>query len=164
MPTEDTETLASVLERLETTISIASLGYMPDTDKPREQRWPHFAYRVTVLRGGQSYATDYKSGIGHAKTMPDTYRRDLPEHQRREAWYGEWRTPIHPTVADVVASLMVDAQCGAETFEGYCDSMGLDTDSRKAFDTYLLCQAALNGCRLVFGEHFEAVAAACQDY
>lgn len=41
----------------------------------------------------------------------------------------------------VIASVVRDAEFGEDTFDGFCDSLGYDTDSRSALETYLTCQA-----------------------
>ncbi len=64
--------LDAICRQLELRLSAALLGYRNEADKPHDKRWPHFAWRVTVLRGPDgSYSTDYNTGIGHAKPMPE---------------------------------------------------------------------------------------------
>lgn len=154
--------LAALLERLETTVTVAYLGYQLDKAGPKP--WPHFAWRVTVMRNGEGYSTDYRTGVAHAKPMPVRFRDDLPEHARLEAWRNDKRAPVWPSVADVVASLASDARSATDTFESFCSEMGYDTDSRRALDTYLACQGALNACRRLFREHFDAVVGSAAEY
>lgn len=160
--TDQPTRLQSCLDSLGVTL----LGYQPETDKPRDKRWPHFAWRVTVSRNGESYSSDYRTGIGHAKPMPDSYatRSGFTVQQALTEWYNSPRNWNVPTSADIVYSLMSDAQFGSETFEDFCSNCGYDTDSRKAFETYLACQGALNGMRRLFRDHFDAVLDAIQDY
>lgn len=146
------------------TLDATLLGYVADNDKPRDKRWPHFAWRVTITRGDQSFATDYRTGTGHAKPLPDGYRRDLNESARLEAWFSDKRTPIVPTVASALSSLLSDTQTGLDTFDEYCSSFGLDTDSRKALDTYLACQTIGSAIRRVLRELYSAACEAAQDY
>jgi hypothetical protein len=156
--------LQTKLDSLGVTLSLAFLGYQPETAKPKADRWPHFAWRVTLQRGSESYSSDYRTGIGYAKPMPKGWRHSLPDREAKELWLKQPKNAIPPTSADIAYSLMSDAQFGSETFEDFCANCGYDTDSRKAFDTYLACQGALNGMRRLFREHFEAVADATQDY
>lgn len=50
--------------------------------------------------------------------------------------------PIPPALADVLYSLLSDADAGSRTFNEFCDDYGYDADSRRALDTYLECQQA----------------------
>jgi hypothetical protein len=156
--------LQSCLDSLGVTLSLAFLGYQPEADKPKADRWPHFAWRVTLQRGGESYSSDYRTGVGHAKPMPKNWRHSLASHEAQAEWYNSPRNWNVPTSADIAYSLMSDAQSGSDTFEDFCSNLGYDTDSRKAFDTYLACQGALNGMRRLFREHFDAVLEATQVY
>ena len=146
------------------TLSATLLGYVPDNVTPRDKRWPHFSWRVTITRGDHSHTTDYRTGIGHAQPLPDHYRRDLAEPARREAWFNRHSTPVVPTVASVLHSLLSDAQTGLDTFDEYCSSFGLDTDSRKALDTYLACQTIGVVIRRLLGELYQPACEAAQDY
>lgn len=146
------------------TLSATLLGYVPDNDTAPDKRWPHFSWRVTVTRGDRSLTTDYRTGVGHAKPMPDHYAQGLAEYARRTAWLKRYSTPIAPTVASVLYSLLSDAQTGLDTFDEYCSSMGLDTDSRKALATYLECQTIGVGVRRMLGELYQAACEAAQDY
>lgn len=148
--------LQALLERLEVKLSVALVGYMPGGD------WPHFEWRATLSRGDRSFTTAYKTGVGHVRPMPTRWLDNLPEHERPRRWLEDYRAPLAPTPASVAASLMSDAGAGLDTFAGYCSEFDLDTDSRRALDTYLACQAALTAMRRMFGEHFHAVADAAQ--
>jgi hypothetical protein len=157
--------LQSLLDSLGVTLSLAFLGYQPETAKPKADRWPHFAWRVTLTRNGESYSSDYRTGIGHAKPVPTRYADNFATKTAAEAnWFSNVKNVNKPTSADITYSLMSDAQSGSDTFEDFCSNCGYDTDSRKAFDTYLACQGALNGMRRLFREHFDAVSEATQDY
>jgi hypothetical protein len=69
-----------------------------------------------------------------------------------------------PQVADVVFSLVMDSSAADTTFEDWCSECGYDTDSRKALETYLLCQSNGTQIRKLLGKHFAAVRKAAQNY
>ena len=48
--------------------------------------------------------------------------------------------PIKLDTDGVIASIVLDAECGEDTFDWFCESLGYDTDSRSALETYLTCQ------------------------
>lgn len=119
-------------------------------------QWPHFAWTVTL----KGIAIDYKLGIGHSKVArirPNTgymridHRQIKPTiiHQIKKAGiYGTESLYIKkPKYRDVIYSLALDAQCGSDTFEDFCSNLGYDTDSRKALETYLECQTAVQKLR-----------------
>jgi hypothetical protein len=49
--------------------------------------------------------------------------------------------PVNPKALDVLFSLTIDASACDESFSDWCSNFGYDTDSRKALDLYLKCQA-----------------------
>ena len=61
---------------------------------------------------------DYYTGIGHRKND----------------------RPVKPNIEDFLYSLTMDSGAINESFYDWCDNYGLDTDSRKALDTYEQCQ------------------------
>lgn len=52
---------------------------------------------------------------------------------------------IPPQLAEVLYSLQVDCQVGAETHGEFCSNLGYDPDSIKAQDIYRCCQVILDG-------------------
>jgi len=88
--------------------------------------WEHDAWLVII--NGQK--VDYKTGLG------------LRMKSSFEKGSLMWREPkpTPPKIDDVIYSLLSDYDAGQENFNDFCSSFGYDTDSRKAFDTYLACQ------------------------
>ncbi len=116
--------------------------------------WGHFEWSVTLICGEQSFTTAYRTGLGH---------RDC-DSVRAKRWILDPRAPKRPSLADVVSSLLSDAQCSADSFEDFCADCGYDTDSRKALETYLACQTIGTAVRRLFGAKYSAVCDAAQDY
>lgn len=56
------------------------------------------------------------------------------------------RKPKTPQPADVLHSIILDSSSCNQSFEHWCSDLGYDSDSRKAFATYELCQK--NGDKL----------------
>lgn len=149
-------TLDALCRDLKLTCSAALLGYEPDTSTPKDKRWPHFEWRVKLAIGDRWHLTEYKTGTGHINKRPP--------HYSESEWLADRRAPTVPTAAAVLASLLSDAQCAADTFEDFCSNLGYDTDSRKALETYLACQATGTAMRRFLGEHYQAVCDAAADY
>lgn len=158
--------LDDLCKSLEIAVHARLEGYKPETDKPKDKRWPHFAWRVTLSRGDRSHTTDYRTGIGHAKKLPAPGHFAPMEHdsKRLQLWLNKPGVAVAPTAADVLSSLLSDAQSGMDTFEDFCGNLGYDTDSRAALDTYLACQATVAPLRRLLGEHWKAVAEAAGDH
>ena len=103
-------------------------------------------WSVTIARNGGEYQTEYTQGPGlrhHRGGKPI----DLP-YVRVTVHQAAMNTRTIPdavTLADVMSSLVMDAQCVADgqTFEDFAGDMGYDTDSREAERVY-------NGCRDVY--------------
>lgn len=93
-------------------------------------KWEHDAWKVTLRFQGRQLTTDFRSGTGHG---------------------GK-----EPSPADVLASLILDADCGDRSFEDFCGDLGYDPDSRKAERIWKACKRTAPKVRRLLGEHFEA--------
>lgn len=133
------------------------VGYMPDESSPKDKRWPHFAWRVTLTRSDQSFTTDYSTGTGHAKPVPRTFQGTDRE------WLANPKSPVPPTAANVLSSLLSDAQCASDSFDDFCGNFGYDTDSRKALAIYLECQTIGTAMRRLLGNVFDAACEAARN-
>jgi len=65
-----------------------------------------------------------------------------------------------PTAADVLSSLVLDTQCGEESFEDFCADLGYDPDSRKAERIWAQCHKIAPKVRRFLGDSFDAIAQA----
>jgi hypothetical protein len=83
--------------------------------RDHEDSWQFDNWRVSVHYQGRQFALDYRMGVGHNGRKPG--------------------------LAEVVAAVLRDAEMGAETFEGWCDELGENTDSRKAERIWQACVA-----------------------
>lgn len=96
-----------------------TISYLGQT---KRDRWDCDAWIVTIYpkdtpkANGQSF--EYFTGLGHRKN-------DKPKA---------------PKMADVLYSLTSDSYACQISFEEWCSTYDYDTDSRKALETYLLCQ------------------------
>jgi len=96
----------------------------------------------------KSESFDFRMGIGYCKK--DRFGRTIP---------------TAPHAADVLCSLILDSLACNVSFNEWCDMFGYDTDSRKALETYLLCQQNTEKMRNVINaETIKALEIALQDY
>lgn len=146
----------------DTDSQLAALGFSlsaqyvkPDhVDKDTQLHW-----RVALAFNDRGFwEGDFRAGRGHCPG----YRRNLPRHEKEKLLHAELKTglrhfcagighmiiryrvngksiPILPKLSDVVASLLLDSRLGEVLFDDFCSVLGLDTDSRKAYETWLLC-------------------------
>ena len=70
---------------------------------------------------------EYFTGTGHRKPNKNSWDRTP--------------VPVAPHMAGVLHSLILESSACEESFNEWCDNYGCDTDSRKALETYLACQA-----------------------
>lgn len=121
--------------------------------KREEDGWPHFEWRVTLTRGDQKRVLPYRMGLAHVQTLCGKPLRMFGKFVDRPCSHvrcqGEPK-PTPPDLYSVLCSLKADATMG-EGFDEWCGNYGLDTDSRKAMDTYLACQASEAESRRLFG-------------
>lgn len=83
--------------------------------RPDADQWDKSAshWRVTLRRNGQSMMLDYSMGAAHT---------------------GE------PELSYVLNAVMRDSEYAGESFADFCDSLGYDQDSRKAYRTWQACK------------------------
>jgi hypothetical protein len=110
-----------------------------------------FHWLVTLTYQGRTFTTSYKTGCGHVDKASGMATLNQKHDIKRVR---------EPNAADVLSSLCSDAQAGAESHEDFCSNFGYDTDSRKALDIYLRCQAIGRDVRKLLGSDFEAFASA----
>lgn len=111
------------------------------------QGWEHFAWRVTLWYAKRTLETTFRTGTGHVRPAPE--------------WIGgkrQPRIPVPPSAADVLHCLCSDARAGEATFADFCTDFGYDTDSRKALEIYLNCQAEGPKLRTLLGADFDIFA------
>lgn len=106
--------------------------------KIKRDNWDCFAWSVHL----KDQTFDYYTGLGHATKSvgymglkPKTLARKVirSTNDRDEVIF------IHiPKLKDVLHALALD--CTNENFHDWCSNFGCSTDSRKALETYLLCQ------------------------
>ena len=123
-----------------------SMVYCGETT--RDNNWQCDAWKITLTAGKISKVFEYYTGVGH-----------------RAALNLNNRVPIFPAAADLLYSLQIDAETCEQSFDSWCSEYGYDTDSRKALETYLLCQQ--NGMKynqLFSRQQREAIAEMLQDY
>jgi hypothetical protein len=143
--------------KLEVTFGLPTpqAGYKPRRNDPKSPQPTILRYTVPVTVGG--FSTTYSYPVnGNAYYGSAIHRSGVDMG-------GEWvavppRSSL-PKVGDVLSSLLQDAHSGTDTFADFCSNFIYDTDSRKAFDVYLACQAALMAMQRAFGPD---LGAACE--
>lgn len=153
--------------------------YMGETRKAFGETNSHpmdkWSVRFTVRDGRAAHEEfEFFTGLGHRSKVEDT-----PEGRRvAESLKGSIRTsiaweearkrfckPKAPHPADVLHSVILDSDAVGKSFESWCSDFGYDSDSRKAFDTYMACQKNSDKLARVFDATARrAIAEAVQDY
>jgi hypothetical protein len=114
--------------------------------------YEHNCDKYKVVLGYQSF--DYYQGVGHRVATWGVVSNKRLVRSGKSVKGGKNHAYliycILPTSASVLHSLLLDAQCGNDLFEDFCDNYGYDTDSRKAFNIYQSCQDTAIKLRKVF--------------
>lgn len=129
-------------------------------------------WRVTFMRGGRAFSTDYTQGIGY---LPEHlqpqfgggYSLLMAEEIVRTCEEGKAPTPIGgyqnwnnvfrvalkaPTARDVLESLALDSDVDDfRSYDEWASECGYDEDSRKGERVYNECQLLAREMRAVFG-------------
>lgn len=124
-----------ILARAAVTFAVRYVG-----ETVRDDNWKCDAWRVGFTKGRANYGTDYFTGLGLRKPQR------FPEHH---ALYVPGK-PQTPRAADVLHSLLLDAEAINASFSDWCSDFGADDDSIAAFNTYRACCKCAEGLRAVF--------------
>ncbi len=130
---------SELAQALETTNIKLSAVYVGEDET---DGWKHDLWKVEIARDGKTFQTSYKTGLGHRKAP--SYDKNRPR-------------PIKPELADVVSSLLSDAQSGQMSFDEFCGEFGYDSDSRKALATWEACVSTAGPLRRVLGVDFDTL-------
>ena len=122
--------------------------------KVEDKEWPHFLWNVTItMMDKRGYWTmPYKTGIGLVE-------------KPKNSWAGVKDYPKKPTNADIMYSLLLDADAANESFSSWCDNFGYDDDSIKALNIYkVCCEEAVTLRKTFTRDQVEAMQKALEDY
>lgn len=130
--------------------------------------WECDAWRCTFTTrdGKTSESFDYFTGLGHrAPATPEQKQSAERGFQGLSANDKAGRTsygrrylaeveklckPQAPHPADVLHSLLLVSDVVGQSFASWCDDLGMDSDSRKAYATYEACQENADKLARVF--------------
>ena len=110
----------------------------------------HICDKYVVIIEGQDF--EYSCGIGHRTELnlfkKQEFQRIINKNPRKDKanlylYIDELKAVSKPkplNIDDVLYSLILDSQAGAESFDDFCDNFGYDNDSIKANEIYKACQ------------------------
>jgi hypothetical protein len=171
--------LMNAIEALEISLEFTFVPFSQSRNKAEKNR--SLNWRVTLkVRGRAIFTTDYGAGIAHCpsyrQTLTGRMSNDEAEAIKYETETGFARRPsaeyfpkgkaINPDPCDVLYCLASDADVlNYSNFEEWAESLGYDTDSRKAEKTYRACLETALALRNGLGdEGLRVLQEACQDY
>ena len=138
------KTLSKVLNK-EFEFSVKHIGLEYD-----ENFWLKDSYIITINK--QRF--EYFQGIGFRESKnklrltKDAFNKwtkfsSIKENDAYDYLVTQLNSCSKPKVInidDVLHSLILDSQCGSETFSDFCDNFGYDNDSIKHLNIYLECE------------------------
>ena len=110
----------------------------------------HIHDKYIVIINQQDF--EYSCGIGHRIELDrfkrETFQKLMNRNPKKEKanlylYIDELKAVSKPkplNIDDVLYSLILDIQAGAESFDDFCDNLGYNNDSIKANDIYKACQ------------------------
>lgn len=109
---------------------------------------------------------DFEFGASAPYSSLDDWQREATGYTvtigygRRTARFDYFTGPAiteDPTLSDVMACLVLDAECGSRDFEDFAAEMGYDTDSRRAYGIWQACQRTADKLAHLFGSDLSEV-------
>lgn len=187
------ETAAQRIERVAYELGLTMTAEFVPFSKSRNaaEKWQSLNWKVSLKRKGEQplpcvswdvLTTEYSAGVARCPAYKATWHHSKKwEKEKALAWecengkaahinnYGEVTRagpPLQPNFADVIASLVRDYNVLDEgSFENWAESLGYDTDSRKAEAIHRACVDIALKLRAAIGDDGMAkLRAACQDY
>lgn len=140
------------------------------------EKHPSLNWRVTLHKGWRAFlTTDYMAGSGHCPSYKQgrltvdedaTIKQECQTGRKCRNVHGLPGEAINPKLADVLCSLVRDGDAiEFDSFEDWADSLGEDTDSRKAEAVYRACLDTGLKLRNALGEDgLKRLREALQDY
>lgn len=89
--------------------------------------WGCFAWNTEFRRSGATLEQSFYCGLAHVTKPKSEFVSPRP---------------VPPCAADVLYSVLSDAEALGESFVNWCANYGFDSDSLRAFDTYRECCAS----------------------
>lgn len=125
IPTENLPQEKTALQKQIEDLSY-EVWHIRDPVKSKSDNWSETADQWW-FRFKNDMTFDFYTGVGH--------------RNRKRDWGGNILTfPVKPKIDSLLASLVSDSVIAGQSFEWFCADLGMDTDSRKALETYLACQ------------------------
>lgn len=175
---EARELVAQILASKGIKFECVSLGERIDPWDNGDRRHKMDAWNVTMSRefNGQRIMQhfDFFTGdglrkrpknpvTGKERRNPFNARTQRLDHQHWERRYPA--RPVAPHPADALQCLLLDSSASEQTFASWCDELGYDSDSRKAYATYEACQQSADKLAKLFDHEARAqLRDALQDY
>ena len=151
------EAVAEYLLSINVKFSAIHRGEAKDGD------WEHDLWYCSFNRGlkARQMELEYRTGTGHRVVMKG-YGSNPGNLRPGTIGYANWKrqlpmTAVAPSAASVLHSVVMDSSADSEPFGDWCSNLGYEEDSRKALETYLLCQAQSQMFRKAF-DHAERAA------
>lgn len=155
---ETKKTLSDYLETIGFEYSVEYKG------EQTRDKWQCDAWLFTVGAG----EFDYYTGLGYRRLSDYDRNRvehsyPLPRHPRTVHYMNyvaaleKAKKPVPPPIAGLLYSIIMDGMACDMTFEDWCGDLGYDTDSRKALETYLLCQSTSAKYKKIFKSEQRAI-------
>lgn len=139
---------------------------------------------IITFTGFKSETFDYMMGTGHRVDTSKSYPYNRLNHKQLKALKdlrnlidqktvsfpldgspNSSQLAVAPTQASVLYCLLSDIDCGADTFQDFCDNLGYDSDSMSAHKIYLACQENGHKLRNVLNNNtIEQLQELLQDY
>ena len=148
-----------------------------------KDNWNADLWRVSFTKGGKTFSTDFKTGLGHRMAATgftslganlQQYRDAVKAVTGLERVLAETNATdknsrklyvIAPTQASVLYCLLADASMAEDGFSDFCANCGYDTDSRKALEMFLEIDKQAQAMKQVFSnDTIEQLNVLLEDY
>lgn len=119
------------------------------------------SWKATIIKNGQRFTCDYFKGSAHRYING----KRIPQNLKNTFSHYDDSKPIPPCLAEVLYTLSMDASfvMHGQFFEDFCEDLGYDSDSIKAFECFEGCTDNWRGLVRI-GANLEQLQEMFQDY
>lgn len=120
------------------------------SDNEKNISLPYFMGIAYTINGKnkKDLRINYLLNNGHIVKLDTISGNKIMSNKELNKYESSFFVPAPPEILDVLASLKLDSEASNISFSNWCCEFGYNEDSRKDFNTYLLCQES--GIKLRF--------------
>lgn len=128
-----------------------------------DEKSPSLNWKVTAkAKNAPGYSFEYSKGCAHCRMYNGQVTIAVVEECNGAFGIVPFKNKA-PDASCLLGSMLMDANCGSDTFEDFAANCGYDVDSRKAYTMWQQCRETDYFLRRALGGDYDAAQSAAAD-